>query len=99
MNVELRPEASDDLVSAAAFFNDRSDGWGDHFLASIESDLANLEREAGIHAVHHGLSCKFAKVFPFAIYYRVESTRVTVYAILSCRMDPDTHRLILAKRG
>ncbi|MGB7325019.1 MAG: hypothetical protein WBD31_09110 [Rubripirellula sp.] len=99
MNVELRPEASDDLVRAAAFFNDKSDGWGDYFLNTIQIDLTDLEREAGIHAEHHGLPCKFAKVFPFAIYYRIESASVMVYAILSCRMAPGTHSSILANRG
>jgi hypothetical protein len=99
MNVDLRPEASDDLVSAAAYFNDKSDGWGDHFLDTLHSDLSDLEREAGIHAIHFGLQCKFATVFPFAIYYRIELSVARVYAILSCRMNPDTHRSILVERG
>ena len=99
MNVDLRPEASDDLVSAAAYFNDISDGWGDHFLDTIEIDLANLREEAGVHATHHGLPCKFAKVFPVAIYYRVEADSALVYAILSCRMSPETHSSILEERG
>ncbi|TWT78658.1 hypothetical protein CA13_00540 [Planctomycetes bacterium CA13] len=99
MLVELRPEASDDLVSAAEYFNDKSLGWGDHFLESIESDLLDLEREAGIHALHHGMPCKFASVFPFAIYYRIETSVAMVYAILSCRMDPGVHMTILKDRG
>ncbi len=99
MNVDLRPEASDDLVSAAAYFNDKSEGWGDYFLDSLEADLVELEREAGIHAIRYGLPCKFAKVFPFAIYYRNESSVAMVYAILSCRMAPEFHRSILVERG
>ncbi len=55
MNVALRPEASSDLVSAAAYFNNISDGWGEHFLNTIEVDLADLRDEAGIHAIHYGL--------------------------------------------
>jgi hypothetical protein len=101
MNVALRPEASSDLVSAAAYFNDVNDvndGWGDHFLDTIEVDLADLRDEAGIHAIHYGLPCKFANVFPFAIYYRVETESAIVYAILSCRMSPDAHRSILKQR-
>ncbi|MBL8870667.1 MAG: hypothetical protein JNK90_12790 [Planctomycetaceae bacterium] len=43
MNVALRPEASSDLVSAAAYFNDISDGWGDHFLNTIEATLLIFE--------------------------------------------------------
>jgi hypothetical protein len=99
MNVDLRPEASSDLVSAAEYFNDISDGWGDHFLDTIEVDLADLSNEAGIHAFHHGLPCKLAKTFPFAIYYRVEADSAMVYAILSCRMSPETHKSILGKRS
>jgi hypothetical protein len=98
MNVDLRPEASGDLVSAAAYFNDISDGWGDHFLDTIEVDLANLGNEAGVRAIHYGLPCKLAKVFPFAIYYRIEANSTLVYAILSCRMSPETHWSILKKR-
>ncbi len=99
MNVDLRPEASDDLFSAAAYFNDKSEGWGDHFLDSLETDLAELKREAGIHAIQYGLPCRFAKVFPFAIYYRIESSVAMVYAFLSCRTDPEFHHSILAERG
>jgi hypothetical protein len=98
MNVALRPEASSDVVAAAAYFNDISDGWGDHFLDSIEVDLADLRSEAGIHAIHYGLPWNFAKVFPFAIYYRVETGSVIVYAILSCRMSPGAHASILEQR-
>ncbi len=98
MNVDLRPEASDDLVSAAAYFNDKSADWGGHFLDSLQSDLADLEREAGSHAIRFGLPCKFATVFPFAIYYRIESSVAVVYAILSCRMNPDAHRSTLENR-
>lgn len=99
MNVDLRPEASGDLVSTAAYFNNKRDGWGDHFLDSLEADLVDLGREAGIHKLRFGLQCKLAKVFPFAIYYRIESSAAVVYAILSCRMNPNTHRSILSERG
>jgi hypothetical protein len=76
--VKIDVETDEALVSAAAYFNDISDGWGDHFLDAIEIDLADLRSEAGIHAIQYGLPCKFAKVFPFAIYYRVESESAIV---------------------
>ena len=99
MSVNLRPEAQDDLVSAAAYFNDKNAGWGDRFLSSIELDLTNLEEEAGIHAIHNGLLCKFAKAFPFAIYYQIENGSTVVMGILSCRMNPGSHLSILKRRG
>ncbi len=99
MNVELRPEASEDIVAAARFFNEKSDGWGDYFLASIEQDLVDLTAEAGIHCIYNGLPCKFAKTFPFGICNRVERSVAVIYAVLSCRMDPGKHRSILKNRG
>ncbi len=98
MDVELRPEAIDDISSSADFFNEKSDGWGNHFVRSIELDLSALENEAGIHAAHFGLPCKFSKTFPFAIYYRIEGALAMVYAILSCRLSPDAHQSILDGR-
>ena len=53
MNVAVRPEASSDLVSAAAYFHDISDGWGDHFLDALEIDLADRRSDAGIHAIQY----------------------------------------------
>ena len=50
MNVDLRPEASADLVSSPNYFNDTSTGWGDYFLDSLRDDLFALRNEAGIHA-------------------------------------------------
>ncbi|MFN9628264.1 MAG: hypothetical protein ACK6AT_18595 [Planctomycetota bacterium] len=62
MNVALRPEASSDLVSAAAYFNDISDGWGDHFLNTIEvvpfAIYYRVETESAI--VYAILSCRMS---------------------------------------
>jgi len=53
-------------------------------MADIESPYLY----AGIHAVHFGYHRLLAKRFPFAVYYRIENTRVRVWAILDCRRDP-----------
>jgi hypothetical protein len=49
-------------------------------LESAKQDL----RE-GFHFYDHRL---LSKRFPFAIYYRIESDEVRVYAVLDCRRDP-----------
>ena len=89
MHVELRVEARDDLVDAAAFYDGQRDGLGDHFIDSLFSDLKRLESEAGIHEIVYGLHRKLSERFPFAIYYRVADPVVDVVAILDCRRDPD----------
>ena len=89
MLVELRVEARNDLVDAAAFYDAQQDGLGDYFIDRLFDDLAKLETEGGIHEVAYGLHRKLCERFPFAIYYRVADRIVDVVAILDCRRDPD----------
>ncbi len=89
MHVELRVEARNDLVEAAAFFDAQRDGLANFFIDSVFSYLKKLESEAGIHELAYGLHRKLAKRFPFAIYYRIADPVIDVVAILDCRRDPD----------
>ena len=89
MRVELRVEARNDLVEAAAFYDAQRDGLGDYFIGCLFSDLESLELQGGIHEIVHGLHRKLSARFPFAIYYRVTDTVLDVIAILDCRRDPD----------
>ena len=90
MRVELRPEARQDLVEASLFYEAQREGLGGYFIDCLFSDLAALESEVGIHVVVYGLHRKLSARFPFAIYYRVESSLIDVIAILDCRRDPQS---------
>ena len=88
MRIEILDEAEQDLVDGFAFYERQSKGLGDYFLDSIFSDVESLYLYAGIHALHFGYHRLLAKRFPFAIYYRIQSEVIRVYAILDCRRDP-----------
>jgi hypothetical protein len=90
MRVELRPEARQDLIYGALFYEKQRAGLGDYFVDCLFEDLERLEREAGIHEVVYGLHRKLSKKFPFAIYYKTEPSVIDVVAILDCRGDPDS---------
>lgn len=94
MRVELRIEAREDLVNAAAFYDEQRVSLGDYFIDCLFSDLESLESQPGIHKVVYGLHRKLSERFPFAIYYRVADPVIDVVAILDCRRDPDA----IAKR-
>lgn len=89
MHVELRVEARNDLLEAAAFYESKRDGLGRYFLNHLFADLQSLESQGGIHERAYGLHRKLAERFPFAIYYRIDESTVDVVAILDCRRDPD----------
>ena len=88
MRIELLDEAEQDLVDGFRFYEGKSAGLGDYFLDSLFADLESLRVYAGIHALHFGYHRLLAKRFPFAVYYRVESEVIRVYAVLDCRRDP-----------
>ena len=88
MRIDVLQEAEKDLIDSFAFYERQSTGLGDYFLDSIFSDIESLHLYAGIHSLHFGYHRLLAKRFPFAIYYRVESEAIRVYAILDCRRNP-----------
>lgn len=88
MKIEILDEAEQDLVDGFTFFERQAEGLGNYFLDSIFSDIESLHLYAGIHVLHFGYHRLLAKRFPFAIYYRIETDIIRVYAILDCRRNP-----------
>lgn len=90
MRVELRAEARRDLLDGAWFYEQQREGLGAYSTDRLFDDLKRLESEAGIHAVVFGMHRKLSRRFPFAIYYRMESSVIDVVAVLDCRRDPES---------
>jgi len=88
MRIEILDEAQQDLIDGRRFYERQSEGVGDCFLDSLFSDIDSLHVCAGIHAMHFDHHRLLAKRFPFAVYCRVETEVVRVYAILDCRREP-----------
>jgi len=88
MRIELLDEAEQDLVDGFAFYEGKSQGLGDYFLDSLFADIESLRIHAGVHGVHFGYHRLLAKRFPFAVYYRLESDVIRIYAVLDCRRAP-----------
>jgi hypothetical protein len=81
-------EAEDDLDEGRDFYNTKEFGVGEYFWDSVVSDIESLIIYAGIHKKKFGLYKMFAKRFPYAIYYEVESDSAYVVAVLPMRRDP-----------
>jgi len=89
MRLQVLDAARDDLIAGFNFYEARHQGIGDHFLASLYSDVESLRIFGGIHReVYKNLQRSLSKRFPFAIYYTVEDDAVIVRAILDCRRNP-----------
>ena len=97
-SVFLHEAALSDLEEGKAFYEGLETGVGSYFRDSLIADLESLKFFAGIHAKHFGFYRMLAKRFPFAIYYDITDTEVTVYAVLDMRREPSWNRENLSKR-
>lgn len=89
MKVCILDAAQQDLVSGFRFYDLQETGLGGYFLDSLFADIDSLMYYGGVHiVVEGGYHRMLAKRFPFAVYYRIESECVFVYAVLDCRRSP-----------
>jgi hypothetical protein len=87
-DVQILDEAVTDLEAGFAFYEDREEGIGDYFTASLLADLRSLRLYAGVHSRQWGYLRMLASRFPFAIYYEITGGLARVIAVLDMRQDP-----------
>jgi len=88
MKIRISETAEQDLIGGYWFYECQSAGLGDYFVDSVLADIQCLRLYAGVHALHFGYHRLLTRRFPFAVYYRIESDLIRVYAVLDCRRDP-----------
>lgn len=88
MTIEILDEAEKDIANAMSFYELQKENLGAYFLDSIMSDFESLHIYASVHIRIHGYYRMLSKRFPFAIYYKVESDTIYIYAVLDCRKNP-----------
>ena len=90
MKIRILRNAETDLELGADFYESQRDGLGEYFLTSLISDIESLKLYGGIHELYRGFHRSISQRFPFAIYYRLRSTTIDIYAVLDCRQNPKT---------
>jgi len=99
VKIEVLTQAKEDLFEGYLFYERQEVGVGDYFLDSISADIESLLLHHGYHRQFHGFHRMIARVFPFSIYYRVESETIYVDAVVDQRRNPDSiKRLLLRMR-
>jgi hypothetical protein len=89
VKLKILESASRDLLNGYRFYEQQKNGLGNYFLDTLFSDIDSLLVYAGVHSIHFcGYFRLLSKRFPFAVYYRVETDIVFVYAVLDCRRRP-----------
>ena len=82
MKVIFHPEASEEKLESARFYEARSEGLGWDFLAAVEETTRRIEQfpEAG-PIDRASIRRRIVPGFPFTILYEVQSDRIFIAAV------------------
>lgn len=95
MNIQILSTAFSDIAVAQQFYEQQQKGLGIYFQDAIFSDIDALIVYAGVHLQLFGFYRSLSKVFPYAIYYKIENDCVVVWHVLDCRSKPSRVRKAL----
>lgn len=81
--------AEAELTEAARYYEARSNGLGEEFLAEIRSTVGQLRRFPETAPLVRGsLRRKPVKGFPYSLIYAVEADEIRIYAVSHNRRRP-----------
>ncbi|WP_413200900.1 type II toxin-antitoxin system RelE/ParE family toxin [Nostoc piscinale] len=85
----FRPEVRDELDEAYSWYENQQAGLGDEFLECVD-DLLNriCQMPESYAVVCNDIRRAILQRFPYAIYYRIVSSRIIVIAIFHGRRNP-----------
>ena len=90
MRYELRPEALEDLIVAATYYNSEQPGLGDRFIDAVAQALERLQifPESAPVVIGDNVRRIKATPFQFGLFYVVEPGLVDVLRLLHLSRDP-----------
>ena len=95
-SVEFHPEAEDEFISAARFYEDQTTGLGLDFIRTVQGTYERLlESPRSGTPFGHRLRRVLVPKFPYGLLYRVEPERIYIVAVTHLRRRPGywRHRL------
>ena len=89
VEVRLRPEADQDLLDAALWYEGQRSGLGKQFLDEVAAIFTTIAKTPVMYpTVHRNTRRAVVHRFPFSVYYRVEDTEVVIVAVMHGSRDP-----------
>jgi plasmid stabilization system protein ParE len=90
----FRPEVREELNEAYNWYENQQTGLGDDFLNCIDDILNRIcQMPESYPIVYRDIRRSVVHRFPYAVYYRIVSSRVIVTAIFHSRRDPKSWKI------
>lgn len=93
MNYALvfRPEVRKELKETYSWYESQQLGLGDEFINCVDEMLSRICLMPEAYAVvYRDVRRAVVQRFPFAVYYRIVSSRVIITAVFHGRRDPES---------
>jgi hypothetical protein len=85
----ISEDAFGDLNDGFLFYEAQEVGLCDYFTACLRADVERLKTTAGIHREVQGFHRLLSRVFPHGIFYTLQADRITVWAVIDLRRNPE----------
>lgn len=93
MRLSYHPEAEAELIEAAEFYEGRSSGLGERYLAEFDTTVAEVQSKPRLWPIVEGdVRCHAMKRFPFGIYDRVLDDELRILVVKHHSRHPDYWR-------
>jgi len=85
----FRPEVQKELDEVYSWYENQQPGLGDNFLEQVAETLDRIcQMPESYAAVYRDVRRAMVQRFPYAIYYRIVSSRVIITAVFHGRGNP-----------
>ncbi|MFN6571908.1 type II toxin-antitoxin system RelE/ParE family toxin [Dendronalium sp. ChiSLP03b] len=85
----FRPEVQEELNETYSWYESQKPGLGDEFLDCVDETVNRISQMPESYVIaYRDIRRALVQRFPYAVYYRIVSSRVIVTAIFHSRRDP-----------
>lgn len=98
MKIVFHPEANEEMIESARFYEERDDGLGIRFLEAVEDTMRRIRQFPYAGPVERADIRKgFVSGFPFTVLYQVQRDQIYIAAVMHQHRRPGYWRKRLRK--
>lgn len=99
MPIDFLPEAEQEMIEAALYYQSLSSGLGDDYLAEVERAVHSIATSPQTWPILEGdLRRRLIKRFPFGVLYRIEADKILIVAVAHLRKKPGYWKNRISRR-
>jgi len=88
--VKFHPDAEDEMIQAAAYYETQQSQLGRRFLVSVQDSINRIVSNPRLYpVVDLDVRRCLTKIFPFGVLFRESPGKIVIMAVMHLHRDPD----------